>query len=384
MTRLSTRWQKALILPLILLSWLVVLILVVWLLGFVVKTVLTLVFAGIVAFALAPLVGFFSRWMRRSFAVALAYLIGVALFLGLGTLIVVSATGQITTLSHDLPAHVTRLEQLEPRLIHYLKPFGVTAESIHQARTQASASLQGMATGLAASSLTLVEATVGTIIDIVIVLILSVYLLANGHRISVLLHRAMPQSRRWHATLVIGITNRVVGGYIRGTLTLAALIGVLVGGGMFLLGVPYALLLGLLAFFMEFIPIVGVFISGALAVLLALTQGWQLALLVLAYFVFVHVIEGELIGPRIMGNAIGIHPGVALVALVAGTELFGIWGALLGAPIAGLIQAIGTAIWQEARGGRPEEIVKHVAEQVELEAGAGTGAAHGPGSGGAG
>jgi predicted PurR-regulated permease PerM len=90
-------------------------------------------------------------------------------------------------------------------------------------------------------------------------------------------------------------------------------------------------------------------ISGTVCVIIALFQGPILALLVLGYFVVVHVIEGDVIGPRIMARAVGIHPAVALLALVAGSELFGIWGALLGAPIAGLLQAFATAIWQEVR-----------------------------------
>lgn len=53
------------------------------------------------------------------------------------------------------------------------------------------------------------------------------------------------------------------------------------------------------------------------------------------YFAVVHVIEGDVVGPRIMGKAVGIYSGVALVALVAGSELFGLWGALFGPPLAG-------------------------------------------------
>jgi predicted PurR-regulated permease PerM len=84
-------------------------------------------------------------------------------------------------------------------------------------------------------------------------------------------------------------------------------------------------------------------------VVIALFQGWVLALVVLAYFVVVHVIEGDVVGPRVMARAVGIHPAVALLALVAGSELFGIWGALLGAPIAGLLQAAAIAAWREIR-----------------------------------
>jgi predicted PurR-regulated permease PerM len=154
----------------------------------------------------------------------------------------------------------------------------------------------------------------------------------------------------------VTVVNRVIGGYIRGTFTLAALIGLMVGIGLWLFGVPYAAILGVLAFFMEFIPVLGVFITGTAAVLLALFQGWQLALFVLGYFVLAHVLEADVIGPRILGKAIGIHPAVGLVAFLAGTELFGIWGALFAAPVAGLLQAAVTAGWLELRSGAAAEV----------------------------
>jgi len=76
--------------------------------------------------------------------------------------------------------------------------------------------------------------------------------------------------------------------------------------------------------------------------------------------VVVHVIEGDLIGPRVMARAVGIHAAVALLALVAGSELFGVWGALLGAPIAGLLQAIATAAWREVRLAQIKEATKAI------------------------
>jgi predicted PurR-regulated permease PerM len=154
----------------------------------------------------------------------------------------------------------------------------------------------------------------------------------------------------------------VIGGYIRGVLLLALLIGV----GLAVLGVPYAVLLGVLAFFMEFIPVLGVFISGvaALAVAAVHFQDLLRPLLVLAYFALVHVVEGDVVGPRIMGKAVGIHPATGLVALVAGTELFGIWGALFAAPVAGLLQAIVTAAWLEFRGGKPQDVLKAMTEEA--------------------
>jgi len=72
-----------------------------------------------------------------------------------------------------------------------------------------------------------------------------------------------------------------------------------------------------------------------------------------------------------MAKAVGIHPATAIVALVAGTELFGIWGALFGAPLAGLVQAIGTAAWKEFRGGDPRAVLNAVAKEGDREAGVG-------------
>jgi predicted PurR-regulated permease PerM len=147
-----------------------------------------------------------------------------------------------------------------------------------------------------------------------------------------------------------------VGGYVRGTLTMATFIGLFVGIGMAVLQVRYAVLLGVVAFFMAFVPVVGTLISGTLCVVIALFQSWPLALIVLAYFVVAHVLESYVVGPRVVGEALGIHPAIAIIALIAGTELFGFWGALFGAPLAGLVQATVVAGWREYRTGSLEVV----------------------------
>ncbi len=165
----------------------------------------------------------------------------------------------------------------------------------------------------------------------------------------------MPEPHQERVVFLLDTLQRVVGGYIRGQLLLCALIGLLVGIGMQVIGVPYALLLGVLAFVLEFIPVLGTLVSGAICVLLALTQGWIIAVIVLVYFVVVHVIEGDVVGPRIVGKAIGLHPIVSLAALIAGGELFGITGALFASPIAGVIQALLRAMWEEWRTTHPSQ-----------------------------
>jgi predicted PurR-regulated permease PerM len=187
----------------------------------------------------------------------------------------------------------------------------------------------------------------GFALDGVLTLMLSIYFTANGARIADWLQNETPPTIRWRARLFVGIVNQVVGGYIRGTLAMALLLGALVGGGLLVLGIPYAVLLGVIAFFMAFVPVVGTFVSGAVSVAVALPSGFPRALLVLGYFVVVHVVQDDVVGPRIVGRAVGIHPATGLIALLVGTELFGVWGALFASPVAGLLQAIVTAIWRE-------------------------------------
>jgi len=361
----AERWQRALFLPLAVLAWLAVVVVVGWLLGYITKTIVMIALAAVLAFALAPLANLFARWMPRLVAIGLAYLLGVAVVVGLGAFIIATVTGQITTLVTNLPTYAQEMQAYEPRLIEWLGPFGVTPEALKSTQDQVVGELESVGTSVARESVSRLAAIVGALIDVVLVLILSIYLAANGPDLVAWLHAEVPSDRQRHVRFLVTVVNRVVGGYVRGTVTLATLIAVMVGVGLWLLGVPYAAVLGVLAFFMEFIPILGVFITGAAAVLVALFQSWQLALIVLGYFVLAHIIEADVIAPRILGKAVGIHPAVSLIAFLAGTELFGIWGALFAAPMAGLLQAAVTAAWLELRNGAPAEVVDAVASRQQ-------------------
>jgi predicted PurR-regulated permease PerM len=343
------RWMRALLVPLTILAWLAVILLVGWLLSHVTRALLILVLSALVAFALTPLVDLLCRFLPRGLAAALAYVLGFGLVGAFLAYVVTTAAGQVANLAHSLPVYAHQAQGLESQLERLLAPWGVSREQIMSTESRLVAYLQQTAGSVAGQTFELIQGFFNAVIDAVLILILSVYLVVNGPRLNRWLREQAPTGQRRRASMLIAIVNQVVGGYVRGTLAMASLVGVLVGAGMALLHVRYALLLGLLAFFMEFVPVLGVIISGAVCVLVALFQGWVTAVLVLAYFALVHVVEGDLVGPRVMGRAVGIHPAVALLALAAGTELFGLWGALFGAPIAGLIQAIVTAIWREVQ-----------------------------------
>ena len=360
-----TRWVRRVLIPLAILAWAGVAILILNAAGYVAKTLLMLAIAMLLAYALSPLVSFFARVMPRFLAILIVYLLVLG---AVGTLlyfIARSTVAQVISLSHYVgimltpgkSGHASSLENT-------IRSLGISQAQISSAQTQ----IISQAEGLAGNILPLLTGVAGAALDIIVVAVMSIYLLIDGNRATKWLRENMPRRQKGRIRFLLDTLQRVVGGYIRGQLFLCTLIGLLVGIGMQLLGVPYALLLGVLAFILEFIPVLGTLVSGAICVLFALTQGWLLAVIVLAYFVLVHIIEGDVVGPRVVGKVIGLHPVISLAALIAGGELFGIWGTLFAAPVAGVIQAFLIAIWYEWRETHKQEFQstrEKINEQVE-------------------
>jgi predicted PurR-regulated permease PerM len=339
-----TRWGRRVLIPLAILAWAGVAILILMAAGYLTSTLLLLGIAILLAYALSPLVTFFTRAMPRFLAILLVYLF---VFGAIGTLlyfIVRSAVDQIGSLSHYLNAILTPGKNGHPSALEQsLRSLGISQSQIASAQSQ----IINQIGGLAGNIVLILTGVAGAALDIILVVVMSIYLMIDGKRVTHWLRQNMPRRQRGRMHFLLDTLQRVVGGYIRGQLFLCTLIGFLVGVGMQILSVPYALLLGVLAFILEFIPVLGTLVSGAICVLFALTRGWLLAIIVLAYFVIVHIIEGDIVGPRVVGRVIGLHPVVSLVALLAGSELFGIWGVLFAAPVAGVIQAFLIAIWYE-------------------------------------
>jgi predicted PurR-regulated permease PerM len=356
------KWIRRCGLPFAIIAWTGVALLLLWLAGHVIQTLFLLTMAALLAYSLAPVVKFLERVMPRFLAILIVYLLVLGALSALLYLIVRTAIVQFVSLSGYVRFLLTPGEnaQFAP-LEQILQSFGISQSQIASARDQVVASIEGFA----GSIVPLLTGLVGAILDVILVAVLSIYLLADGSRMFVWLRGNMPVPQQGRMKFLLDTLQRVVGGYIRGQLLLCGLVGLLVGVGMQIIGVPFALLLGVLAFVLEFIPVLGTLVSGAICVLLALTKGWIIAVIVLVYFVVVHVLEGDVVGPRIVGKTIGLHPVVSLVALIAGSELFGIAGALLASPVAGVLQALLIAIWTDWRETHPKEFQKMEDDVVE-------------------
>ncbi len=355
----GSKWTRRRDIPLTILAWIALVAVVLWAANHVIRSLIVLAIAALLAYALAPAVKQLERVMPRFLAILVVYIIVLG---GLSVLLYL-VIHTIFRQAIELRVFLTpgRNGELAP-FMKTLMMYGISQDQILLARQQLVSHLEGIASGAFPILKTLFE----DILDIIVVAMLGIYLLLDGSRLMRWLRANAPLLQRERVAFFLDTIERVVGGYIRGQLTLAVLIGLLVGVGMGILGVRSAVLLGALAFVFAFIPVLGTFISALACILLALASNptwapsWVLAIIVLVYFVVVHAIEAHIVGPRIVGRAIGLHPAVSIFALIAGTELFGIWGALFAAPLVGVLQVLLFASWTEWRKANPDQFPREV------------------------
>ncbi len=359
----ATRWVRARDIGLTILIWLAIIYVAFQAVGHIFTAVILLVLGALLAYVLTPLVKLLSRVVPRWLAITVVYVIALGLVGALGYVIVSTAIAQLQGFSGALPGLLGTAGSSNP-LYQALHGLGISDNQFNTERNQVLNWLQGAGLTVAGLAVPIITGVAGALLDVILVLVMSIYLVVDGPRVVGWLRTRMPSHQRSRVNFTLSIINRNVGGYVRGQLILTSLIGVLVGGGMAALQVPYAILLGVLAFILEFIPFLGVFISGAICALVALSRGWLTAVIVVAYFIVVHVIEGDVVGPRIIGRALGLHPVIGLFALIAGADLFGIWGALFAAPVAGVIQSVISAIWTEWRLSHPEQFPNEHADET--------------------
>ena len=344
------RWARRRDASLTILLWLLLFAAAIWLLSHVAHAAIILALSILLSYALVPPVQILSRYMPRWLAIIIVYLAILGALGALGYAILNTALTQFAALAQQAGSLITAPNaDISSPLIQQLQRLGLSQSQIQSAQQQVITQVEAVSQGAVPLLGTIVNGTINALLDIILVVVLSLYFLVDGRRAARWLRTSAPL--RWRPTVyfLLNTVERVVGGYIRGQLFMSTFMGLIVGLGMGLLQVPYAVLLGMLAFVTEFIPVLGSLFCGVICVLVALTQGWFLALLVLAYFVVVHILDGYVISPRVVGHAVGLHPIVAITALVAAADVFGIFGALFAAPIAGLIQALLTAFWIEWR-----------------------------------
>lgn len=344
----TREWTRRLIILLTILASLVLVVLLLNGASHITTSILIFLVAALIAYAIFPVVDLLHRVMPRALAILAVYLVVLVLLGLLMYFVINTAVIQITQLAHSIGGYLTPGSNGKSPIVHFLEGIGLSSQ-ISTITQQLEAQLTGFAGTVAGGVLPLLSSIASALVNILLTVVISIYLLIDGSRAIRWLRDQTPKSQRGRINSPLDAMQHVVGGYVRGQVTLCLIIGFIVGAGLAILQMHYAVLLGVLSFVTEFIPVLGTIFAGVVSVLLALTQGWLEGVLVLAFFILVHVFEGYILAPRLVGKSVGLNPAVSLLALTIGAELFGPWGAIFAAPTAGLIQAIAVAFWTNYR-----------------------------------
>ena len=323
------------------------------------KIILIFVLSVVVAFILEPLVDRLQRLgIARGRATAGVYATFILVLAGALVWIGGGVATQLSLLNQQLPLYATQLQQQEiPILQAWLNGHGVPVD-LSQLQRDAGAALGSIGGQVITNGLSIATGVTDLLVNFVLVVVISLYLVLDGSRIRDKLASLIPPKRQRLFRFMEASLVRVLGGYIRGQLTMAAIIGVSAGLGCWLLGVHYALVIGVLAFFFELIPMVGPVLAAVPAVIISVFQPFPLVLIVIGFFVIMQMVENNVLGPRITGHAVGLHPIASILALVGGAEVAGLWGALFAVPIVGLVVVFAMAAYSELRDRSPEDVIR--------------------------
>lgn len=323
-----------------------------------------------VAYLVTPIANVLEERQRipRVVATLLTYLIVLVIAALITYILVSSLIGQLTVFSTTITNFTAAIPNKYSSTIDFLKNrVGIPQDRIDATINQVGLQASSFAKVAANHIINLAFLLTNTLINTLIVVIVSFYLTSDGRRMRNSIINVVPKSSITNVLLFEHSLVRVVGRYIRGQLTLALIIGVLTSLVCTLFGLPqFAIIFGVLGFLFETIPMVGPFLASILPILtsLLLPDPFPRTIFILISFIAIQLVESNILGPRIVGRAVGLHPVVSIITLLAFTRLFGAafgafggaMGALIATPIVAALWVVIATIYRSLHGESQEQI----------------------------
>ncbi|MFI5179189.1 MAG: AI-2E family transporter [Vicinamibacterales bacterium] len=309
-----------------------------WALYLVREVLLVLYVSGLLAIGFSPVVRRFERGFGRRGRVRLPRWAAIlVLYLGLVVVVVLAIAivlppfvRQARALWLDLPRYVDNAQQALVRA-------GLMSGQWTSADLIAHLPNPGFAVAQILGALQSAAGIAGTIVTVVI---LPYYLLLEADALRGTFIKVFARERRPQVARVVESMTEKVGAWLGGQLLLSLVIGVSASIGLWLLGVPYFYVFAVIAAFGELIPVVGPILAAIPAVLVSFSVSVQTGAFVAGYFALQQFLEYQFVVPRVMERKVGVSAVTVIVALLVGTELLGITGALLAVPSAAIVQVL--------------------------------------------
>lgn len=298
------------------------------------------IFAFFLAYILNPMVQYVeNRKVPRCFAILTVYLIVFSMLTGIVVFGVPHLINELNKLGSAIPVLAEEINNIMTRIENRYSSFAMpeVIKSIISERIQNVES--GLIEVVRAGTTTVVK-LLSYLICLIVAPVFAFYILKDFGRIRDSFELTIPRNYRSDVMAIARDLDEIISGFIRGHLVIAAIVGTLIGLGMFVIGTDFYLIIGIIAAIAELIPYIGPFITAVPAVALSLLVSHQTAIYAVIVILIVQQLENSVISPKILGHSLGLHPLMIIFALLAGGELMGFIGLLVGVPLAASIKVI--------------------------------------------
>ncbi|MDQ3461975.1 MAG: AI-2E family transporter [Actinomycetota bacterium] len=307
-----------------------------------------LILAGAIVFLLNPAVTALQRrHVPRVAGTARSYL---AFFAGVGLVglvVVPLAADQAEDFADELPTLRDNVERWIDDRAEQSENWIVTLPSVGEIESQLGSGAGGSGLGDTIDTVRDVGSRVFHVLLIVLLgPIIAFYVLIDLPRLLVAAESLVPARAKDDAAVLATRLNRAVGGFFRGQLLVALIVGVMISVGLALIDLPFWLIVGMVAGLCNVVPLVGPWAGGVLGVIIALTtRDFTTALWVIAIMAGAQQIDNHLISPMVMQRAVKLHPGAVMLALLVGGTTSGVFGLLIAVPAAAVLKILLSHLW---------------------------------------
>ena len=300
----------------------------------------------------------------KSLPAALALLIGVAFLVAIGWFV----TWQISSHSGQLGDQLTKFVN-QTRDWLRTGPLKVKSADLDKVSTQLTNSIKNHQGAVISGAIATVRTVAELLGAFLLILLTTFFLLRDGEEIWAWVLRLFPQRAHRRMDVAARVGWGTFGGYMRGQLIIALIHGISVTIVLLILNVPLAAALGVLIFLGSFIPLLGLTISGALAVAIALLEhGWTAGVVVAVAIIVLFQLEAHLLQPIIMSRSVELHPLAIALVVLTGTILAGIPGALIAVPLAAFLNTTVQALRAPLPDDAPPDVQEKTVETEVEEA----------------
>jgi predicted PurR-regulated permease PerM len=319
------------------------------------RQVLTwIIVALFLALALNPAVEFFQRrgLARRGVAAGLTFLLAIGAIVALGWLFVPTLVDEGHGFADALPGYVNDVTEGRGELGRLAKRYDLE-ERVRDAVESGGGAERIL--GLSGTAIAVTRGVLTFVVAIVTIAFLTFFMLLEGPTWMERFYGLLPERSRDRWRRIGHDIYRTVGGYVTGNLLISVIAGISTTILLLILGVPYAVALGVLVAILDLIPLAGATLAAIIVSTVAFIDWIPAGIVVLTFFIVYQQVENHLLQPLVYSRTVQLSPLAILIAVLIGAKIAGILGALAAIPVAGTIQVLLLAWLAARRGDRPAE-----------------------------